>query len=279
MFEIARVEDLPFIVEILTQNSLPTEDLNSHIKLFVWREQNEIMGTSGLEIFNTEALLRSVSIKKDQQRKGIGKLLVENTEATAQNLGIQNLFLLTTSASAFFDKLGYQTTSRTAAPASIQQSSQFKGVCPSSATLMSKNLLRPKILVLCTGNSCRSQLMHGFLASLLNHKADIYSAGVETHGLNPRAIATMKEIGIDISTYTSDHISSYQHLNFDYVITVCDNARERCPYFSSRAKLLHHNFPDPAKASGTEEEIMATFSAVREQIRAYSQAFVLTLNI
>ena len=111
-----------------------------------------------------------------------------------------------------------------------------------------------KILVLCTGNSCRSQLAHGYLDSFAAEKAMVYSAGVETHGVNPRAIAIMKEDGIDISNHTSNNVLEYQNIEMDYVITVCDNAKERCPYFPTEAKLLHYNFPDPAKATGTEEE-------------------------
>lgn len=131
-----------------------------------------------------------------------------------------------------------------------------------------------KILVLCTGNSCRSQIAEGYLQHFAGDRARVYSAGVETHGVNPRAIATMKEDGIDISGHTSNHVDEYRGIDFDYVITVCDSARERCPYFPSSAQLFHHNFPDPAKATGTEEEIMAQFRAVREQIKAYAKDFI-----
>ena len=130
------------------------------------------------------------------------------------------------------------------------------------------------ILVLCTGNSCRSQIAHGFLASMTAGKANVYSAGVETHGVNPRAITTMKEIGIDISDHTSNNISEYLGIDFDYIITVCDNAKERCPYFPTKAVKLHYNFPDPAKALGTEEEINDQFRAVRSLIKDYCEQFV-----
>ncbi|AIZ63527.1 protein tyrosine phosphatase [Hymenobacter sp. DG25B] len=129
------------------------------------------------------------------------------------------------------------------------------------------------ILVLCTGNSCRSQLLHGYLQQLLGVRAHVYSAGVETHGLNPRAVQVMHEDGIDISHHTSHHVEKYTHIPFDYVITVCDHAREVCPVFPASAKQLHHNFPDPAKATGTEEEILQQFRAVRNQVKAYAQAF------
>src|SRR5262249_40071834 len=135
-------------------------------------------------------------------------------------------------------------------------------------------MAQKKILVLCTGNSCRSQIAEGYLKYFAAGKAEIFSAGVETHGVNPRAIATMKEDGIDISSHTSNNIDEYRDVDFDFLITVCDNAKERCPYFPSRAKKFHHNFPDPAKARGTEEEIEKQFRIVRQMIRDYCQKFV-----
>jgi arsenate reductase (thioredoxin) len=131
-----------------------------------------------------------------------------------------------------------------------------------------------KILVLCTGNSCRSQIAEGYLKHFAGEKAEIYSAGVETHGVNPRAIATMREDGIDISMHSSNNMEEYRGIDFDYVITVCDNARERCPFFPSSAQKFHYNFPDPAKAVGSAEEIMQEFREVREMIKRYSENFV-----
>lgn len=130
-----------------------------------------------------------------------------------------------------------------------------------------------KILVLCTGNSCRSQIAEGYLRYFLGNKAEIYSAGVETHGVNPRAIATMKEDGIDISNHTSNHLDEYQNIDFDIVLTVCDNAKERCPFFPTKALKLHQNFPDPAKATGTEEEILQKFRTIRQTIKEYCREF------
>lgn len=132
---------------------------------------------------------------------------------------------------------------------------------------------KKKILVLCTGNSCRSQIAHGYLQYFAKEKATIYSAGIETHGVNPRAISTMKDDNIDISNHTSNHIDEYKDINFDYVITVCDNAKESCPLFIGEARIFHHNFPDPAKAIGTEEEIYIEFQKVRDQIKKYCKDF------
>ena len=133
-----------------------------------------------------------------------------------------------------------------------------------------------RILVLFTGNSCRSQIAEGYLRHFARDKAEVYSAGVETHGVNPKAIAIMQEDGIDISRHSSNNVEEYRGIDFDYVITVCDNARERCPYFPSRAVQVHYNFPDPAKASGTSEEVMAAFRNTRDMINDYSREFVAT---
>lgn len=131
-----------------------------------------------------------------------------------------------------------------------------------------------KVLVLCTGNSCRSQLAEGYLRYFAGGKAKIYSAGIETHGVNPKAIATMAADGIDISNHTSNNIKEYDKVDFDFLITVCDHANENCPVFISKAKKLHYNFPDPAKATGTDEEITREFNAVRDQIKVYCKDFV-----
>lgn len=131
-----------------------------------------------------------------------------------------------------------------------------------------------KILVLCTGNSCRSQVAEGYLRHFADNTATVYSAGIEAHGVNPRAIETMKEDGIDISRQTSNTVDEYKDLEFDFVITVCDNAKERCPVFPSKAMKLHRNFPDPAKAKGTEEDIREQFRNVREQIKSYCKEFI-----
>jgi arsenate reductase len=135
-----------------------------------------------------------------------------------------------------------------------------------------------RILVLCTGNSCRSQIAEGYLRHFASNKAEVYSAGIETHGVNPKAIAIMEEDGIDISKHTSNNIDEYLHIRFDFVITVCDNAKENCPFFPTTAKRTHQNFTDPSKTTGTEEEINKQFRQVREEIKTFANNFV-TENI
>jgi arsenate reductase len=134
---------------------------------------------------------------------------------------------------------------------------------------------KKNVLVLCTGNSCRSQLAEGYIRHFHGHIANVYSAGVETHGVNPKAIETMASDGIDISGHTSNHVDEYLNIPFELIITVCDHASERCPIFPSTAQRIHHNFPDPAKATGSTQEITAAFAAVRDEIKRFSAALVL----
>lgn len=117
-------------------------------------------------------------------------------------------------------------------------------------------------------------MAEGYLRHFSRNKAEIYSAGVEIHGVNPQAIAIMHEDGIDISKQTSNNIDEYSDIDFDFIITVCDNAKERCPIFPNKAIKLHYNFPDPAKATGTENEIIEQFRYVRKEIKVYCSDFV-----
>lgn len=136
---------------------------------------------------------------------------------------------------------------------------------------------KPLVYFLCTGNSCRSQMADGFLKELGGDKYEVRSAGLEAHGLNPRAVATMKEAGIDISGNTSDVIDPEILNRADYVITLCGHADEHCPVISNpNVVKWHWGFEDPAKATGTEEEIAAIFREVRDSIKNRVQEFVET---
>jgi len=138
--------------------------------------------------------------------------------------------------------------------------------------------MKKKILVICTGNSCRSQMAEGYFRHLAGDKFDVFSAGLEPGVVNPRAIQVMAEDGVDISDHTSKDVSQFTGQQFDYIITVCDNARERCPYFPGRAERIHWSFPDPAAAVGTETEQLRVFRKVRDQIRAKITGFLKEIN-
>lgn len=132
-----------------------------------------------------------------------------------------------------------------------------------------------RILVLCTGNSTRSQMAHGYLQFFAGSKAEVFSAGVETHGLNPKAVAVMAEDGIDISYHTSNHVDEYAHLPVDYVLTVCDSAAERCPLWLGHAVRIHYGFDDPSRMQTTDhDELWANYRRIRDQIRTFSQSFI-----
>ncbi|MFT5970841.1 MAG: arsenate reductase [Flavobacteriales bacterium] len=131
-----------------------------------------------------------------------------------------------------------------------------------------------KILILCTGNSCRSQMAEGWMRHYAGEKAIAMSAGIETHGLNPMAVSTMKNAGIDISKHQSDLVEKYSDVVLDFIITVCDHAKESCPYIPSNAKRLHQAFSDPSKLEGNQKEIDAAFSKTCEEIRLYCESFV-----
>ena len=135
---------------------------------------------------------------------------------------------------------------------------------------------RLKILFLCTGNSCRSQMAEGWARHLKGDVLEPYSAGIEVHGMNVRAVKVMAEAGVDISGHRSKHVSELKDIAFDYVVTVCDNARESCPLFPGRTRVVHRSFEDPprlARDAKTEEEALEHYRRVRDEIKA----FVLTL--
>ncbi len=131
---------------------------------------------------------------------------------------------------------------------------------------------KSKVLFLCTGNSCRSQMAEGFARSLRSRDLEAYSAGIETHGLNPYAVQVMAEVGVDISDHRSKLLADLLHIPFELVVTVCDHAAETCPVFPGEAKVLHQSFPDPpklAQEAKTEEEVLEAFRKVRDQIQAF----------
>jgi arsenate reductase len=129
-----------------------------------------------------------------------------------------------------------------------------------------------KVLFLCTGNSCRSQMAEGWARTLKPDTIEAYSAGIETHGLNPRAVQVMAEAGVDITGQKSQHVDELADVTLDYVVTVCDNAAASCPIFPGDARVVHQPFDDPprlAQDAADEEEALAPYRRVRDEIRDY----------
>lgn len=137
-----------------------------------------------------------------------------------------------------------------------------------------RNRLEMKILVLCTGNSCRSQMLEAYLRAYAEPGLDVYSAGVEAHGLNPRAVAILAADGLDIRHHRSELVGAYLNAGITHVITVCDHAAGLCPVFPGQVAMTHMSFPDPARATGTEAEILAEFAAVRDAIKAFAREWL-----
>ena len=133
-----------------------------------------------------------------------------------------------------------------------------------------------KVLFLCTHNSCRSQMAEGLLKNMAGDKFEVYSAGVDPTSVHPLAKKVMKEIGIDISGQQSKSVDEFLDKEFDYVITVCDNARQTCPFFPGNHELLHWSFEDPAIALGSEEERLLMFRKIRDQLRDHIQRLINT---
>lgn len=136
--------------------------------------------------------------------------------------------------------------------------------------------MRKKILILCTGNSARSQMAEGLLRHDAGERFEVESAGTQPSVVRPEAIAVMKEIGIDITSHRSKHLDEFENHPFDVVITVCDNAKESCPLYLKSARKLHHSFDDPAALQGSETERLALFRRVRDELRAYLKNFAAT---
>ncbi|THB71171.1 MAG: arsenate reductase ArsC [Gammaproteobacteria bacterium] len=148
---------------------------------------------------------------------------------------------------------------------------------------MSKKI---KLLFLCTGNSCRSQIAEGWARHLLGDIIEAYSAGIETHGMNPNAVKVMSEAGVDITGQKSQHIDEFKDLELDVVVTVCGHAHETCPYFPVNCKVVHIGFDDPPKMANelaaqgaSEEEQLNCYRTVRDQIKAAVEKLPETLNV
>lgn len=154
-----------------------------------------------------------------------------------------------------------------------------KSILKRSGALVNDAKDKVNVLFLCTGNSCRSQMAEGWARHLKSDLIEAYSAGIRPIGVSSRAIRAMAEAGVDISMHRSEHIDDLDGVDFDYVVTMCDNAARNCPAFTGKAKLVHRPFDDPYFASGSEEQIMATFQRVRDQIRAFVETLPDSLKI
>lgn len=247
---------------------------------FVATYKAEVIGWCALSAVSKRAVYRGVAedtiyLSAKHRGKGLGRILLNHLIIASEAAGFWTLqagiFPQNKASILLHENCGFR---RVGVRKQIAQRNGvwYDNILMERRTNLSQSM--KNILVLCTGNSCRSQMAHGYLKQLLAHKANVYSAGIETHGLNPGAVATMALDGIDISTHTSNHVDEYKNIAWDYIITVCDHANENCPFIAApNATRLHHNFYDPSKLEGTESEKTAAFAKARDEIKQYCQTF------
>jgi arsenate reductase len=260
-------EDLPAMDELLRVSGLSGEEMDKFLPhFFVATDHGEIIGVVGIEPYGTDGLLRSVAVSPAHRSHGVGDLLVGRAIEHARSLGIGRLILLTTTADRYFTARGFRRIARESVSGAVTGSLQFRGSCPASAVVMER-ILSLRILVLCTGNSCRSQMAEAFLRTF-DPRLVVRSAGTSpARQVHPLAIQVMRETGLSLQG-TPKNVDEFIEEPFDFVITVCDHARETCPLFTGTVgHRIHIGFDDPAGAAGTAEEALATFRRVRDEIR------------
>ena len=212
---------------LLRRHRLPLDGFRTADAVVAVGADGSVAGVAALERHGDAALLRSVAV--DAPGQGIGAALVRHLLAAA-DAESRDVVLLTTTADGYFPRFGFAPIDRADVPEAVRASAEFQGACPASARVMMRPASPPaplRVLVLCTGNSCRSQMAEGWLRHLGADRVDVASAGVEAHGLNPNAVASMARIGIDIVGHTSQTVDAVANRTWDVVVTVCDHARDR----------------------------------------------------
>ena len=259
-------------IDLLIANNLPVSDLDESKPLYVLVIDEQVAATAGLELFEKTALLRSVSVKKDMQGQGLGKTIAREMEEIAKKKGVDTFYLLTTTAKDFFEKNGYIVIDRNEVPDTIRSSSEFSSVCPSTATVMKKDLTaKKKILFVCIENSNRSQMAQAFASMIGKDAVEAYSAGSKPSGIvNPKAIAAMKELGYNLQNHSSKSLDEAKtHAPFDAVVTMgCGDA---CPWMPTK-KHIDWEIPDPRNM---ERE---AFNKVRDLIKEKVSDLLITLK-
>lgn len=283
---------LPEIRALLTAVDLPQEGVKEHLDGFlIARGGGRIVGCVGIEQYGELGLLRSAAVLPEYQGQQIGSKLVRRLLENAARDGITEIVLLTTTARDYFQaRFGFQEVARADYQERLANSPEWNLPRCSSAAFLALKLAPQsrrseitRVLILCTGNSARSQMAEGILRSFKREgggeRFEVYSAGVKPSAVRKEAIQVMSEIGIDISGQRSKSVEEFIRQQFDYVITVCDNANETCPVFPGNARRIHQSFEDPP-APGTADEAttLAIFRQVRDEIREWMRTFVKRVN-
>lgn len=287
--EQASIADLPEILALLSAADLPHEGVTEYLDGFLIARSKggQLVGCVGLERYGQLGLLRSAAVLSEHQGQGIGSKLVRRLLEKAARDEIKEVVLLTTTAKDYFQtQFGFQEKLRADYQQRLADSPEWNLPRCSSASFMALKLdptfgheKAQRVLILCTGNSARSQMAEGLLRHEGGDRFEVHSAGTRASFVRPEAIQAMAEVGIDISGHRSKSVEEFAGQGFDYVITVCDHANEVCPAFPGKTKRIHQSFEDPpAPGAADEATTLAIFRRVRDEIRAWMTEFMVTAS-
>ncbi len=269
--------DYQQVTALLERAGLPLAGVSPRLDGFVVLEADgRIVGTAAVEAYGDVGLLRSVAVDAERRGSGLGAALVEQALDEARAAGVRDVFLLTTTAQRYFPRHGFAVASRDDAPAALQASAEFRGACPASATIMRRRLERPRrVLVVCTGNSARSQIAEALFAHKGAGHFEAASAGARpAPRVHPFAIDVLREHGIEWRERAPKGLDAVADREWDFVITVCDHAREACPVFPGHPVTLHWGMSDPARASGSEAERRRAFADTYSLLERLIERFI-----
>ncbi|MDX2184196.1 MAG: arsenic resistance N-acetyltransferase ArsN2 [Gemmatimonadaceae bacterium] len=277
VLRVATDADRSAVEELLRANALPVDGLDrAWPNLVVASDGGVLVGAAGFERYGSAALLRSVVVHEQARRSGLGEAMVRDRIGAAVASGVEDLVLLTTTAAPFFARLGFEERTRDDVPAAVRASVEFTTACPDTATVMHRDLRVPsapwRVLVLCTGNSARSQIGEALLAVRGAGRFAAASAGSRPAArVNPYAIETLAAHGIAWEGREPKTLDAVEGVAYDLVITVCDNAKEACPYYPGARAMVHWGLPDPAdetEPAAARAAFAWTYDAIARRVDA-----------
>jgi N-acetylglutamate synthase-like GNAT family acetyltransferase/protein-tyrosine-phosphatase len=256
----AAAADHAGVAALLAASDLPLAGVPTDLEGFVVADDGRIVGAAAVEVYGQVGLLRSVAVDPACRARGLGAALVDRALDRARRLGVDDVFLLTTTAERYFPRHGFAVASYEQLPDALRQSAEFRGACPASAVLMHRRLAPLRVLVLCTGNSARSQLAEALLQTKGRGRVEAASAGARpARRVHPLALAVLGAHDIHWPERVPRGIDAVAAERWDYVITVCDHAREACPVLPGAPAAVHWRLSDPAWVEGTEAERLRAF--------------------
>jgi protein-tyrosine-phosphatase/N-acetylglutamate synthase-like GNAT family acetyltransferase len=274
--------DYHSVTALLDRSGLPLAGVPRDLAGFIVAAQGDrVTGTAAVEVYGSVGLLRSVAVDPELRSAGLGTALVERALEAARHAGVADLYLLTTTADRYFPRFGFAVAPRETAPAALEASAEFRGACPASAVLMHRRLeRRRRVLVLCTGNSARSQIAEALLARKGGGRLEVASAGARpAPRVHPLALAVLREHGIEWPERRPRSIDAVADQEWDVVITVCDHAREACPLLPGHPELLHWGVSDPARAEGTDAERRQAFLDTYQLLDRLTDRFLIEREV